>query len=822
MQFINQPLSYWRSWGFVLSVACLPACSGEALEPGAASGTQDEVSTSTSQLSAALAERVIPLHFMSMVDTSPATPLAATDSIQRTIDVANRTFRSTGVQFVMGRNDATTMPIINANLADPTRHQCWKEGCGGVCVPGTSVSGELSAALHLTTEQQESIPACEQHIASDWAGKVTIQFAKNGEIFLWIQNKVNYSTFPDAGRSVSMLSSYFDSSNYLAHELGHYFGLGHADGSSFDSRANAWAAMTDMWDMIYLPGCLAGQGFGCPQPHKFFASKDEAVSFVNSRNAIGQGLQWIERGPVGLPSQTCIVDGTAPSYNGGRITCKVGISVTGYIETLTSDAPGALAGRMLFHGAGVNNAPQSSVYGANVMDYTNNSLTDRADGMTESQVMIVRNALRYDVPINMTDTNVAHLNLPGGLSGGRPLLGGTEPTTPLSHLDLDKDGHRDLAFWYAATRQFKVALSSRSFSTAATDVLTLTVGSSSTPPGVPFAGDINGDGRSDLGTYSAGVWRYCLTNAKPLATTCATPSVIKLGDVSSKPAGVHRMTANSTVGSVVVLSPKGVWSWKNAAGATGTASLGNASEDAWGTAQALPGAYDSDDLDDLVVYRAANAMFSSFRSSDRWASQIDTPFPGEFQPGTSGSPYSRSGAVVVPGMTWRKSTGEERLALALWQPEMNTWTVDYDPFGSVQRISEVAWGVPGDIPLGGLGLGARIAGSYRFSNLSVYRSGPNSIQSPPLTVGHGYLFRAPVNDVAIANTATLTTAPYFRVDQGVASARLPVFSVSDMTGDGQADVIRLDPETNAVTIFRSPDFTTQQLVTLGDGSGEIL
>lgn len=811
----------------LLSCLALPfviACGAPATSSPAAGDEQPHageqphaIGAAHQELNSAEVERVAPIRFVSL-SPAPAAVRATNAQVQSSIDGANRAFRPTGLQFTLGHNDAALMPTIAANVAYNNEVQlCW-----GTCGSGTctgSVSAEFASALGVAPS---AVAACEQHNARDWLKKMAALYAPTGEILVWVGDAIGpNSGGPDSRRDVMISSGSLQQGTYseLAHELGHYFGLGHANELWTDVRTGQPETKGDFWDLYYLPGCGASDGAGCPQAHRFFTSRADFDLHAGDVNPLGQGVQPIERC---VQQDTCdaIKQGQSCLVNeaSGEITCLVGVcktwdsanhicGSTSYVEKFTSSDPKALLGRSLF-----------PAKGANLMTYTNLTIPNVPDSLTETQVLQVRNALRYDIPLSIPSLGVS------GVTGGRPLLGDSRALTPLAKLDVDGDGKRDLVYYTPTTSTFKVALSTQSFSSAAVLTLPFAIGAAG---GIPFAGDIDGDGFTDLGVYSGGQARYCLTNgANPLGTTCASPASIPAGTAGAKLVGVHRMSASSTAGSIVFFKD-GWWTWRDSANHNYAAPVGNLGDTAyWAGAMAMAGSYDGDDVDDLVVFRPQTASFVALLSTTAYQTPITTSFStayvGNGHASANGNSYLRSGAVPVPNMTWRSGTGSTHLALALWQPETAAWEVHYNPYGTPQVVSGALYGAPGDVPVGGLDLSAGAAGTYSFSSLSVYRSGALALQSS-LTYGNGYVFREFVGSVSSSNAAPLPAPGVYSISNlGAASTRKPVFSVSDMTGDGLADVIELDPDAGLVRIFRSPGLTVATPVYVGAVNDELL
>lgn len=131
------------------------------------------------------------------------------------------------------------------------------------------------------------------------------------------------------------------------------------------------------------------------------------------------------------------------------------------------------------------------------------------------------------------------------------------------------------------------------------------------------------------------------------------------------------------------------------------------------------------------------------------------------------------------------------------------------------------YGAPGDLPIGGLNLAPITGTEYRFSDLGIYRNG--GLAAAPLTPGVGYIFREAVASVPSGYGSTLP-CPGSHAYSGVGTtpSRWPVFSVGDMTGDGLADVVRVDPDINLIWVYASPSYALWRLIGLGTSRSEFL
>ena len=808
------------------------ACSS-ADEPPASERAQ----TSDGQaLSPRYAERLVPIRFISMRPTAAGgaggnAPYVTDLALRQSVEAANHAFKGAGVQFTVKANVAAVMPNAGGVLNNPAYFN------------PTKTWDEMKAELMPLWGIPANAYGSESYTIYTWLELTTFRHAPAGEITVFVSPNTpsGNASGPNQRKTIQMPPSLFGVGQAFtfAHELGHYFGLSHinAPTQTFDARANAYASMADLWDLIYFPGCGTP---GCG--HVFFTKRDEALPCVGAVNSLGQGLAPIER---------CVQQPCTQSCNflpaNGEVSCDVGVSPPGpgsYTESYTP-TQWQIANRVSFRSfnpvVGAGGTCASCSGGGNLMAYTSNSLNG-AQSLSESQALLVRSALRYDTQFLYKDDTMVEPT-PYTVRGGRVVEGDTQPQAPLFKLDLDGDGQRELVFWdpplaaTGANGRFRVLFSTTGYAVAS--ALTLDMGAG-THAAVPVAGDVNGDGRSDLGVYIPGsslpnssTWRFCPTAATPATTACPVSfTTVALGRDTSVPAGLHRMQASYVADAPMVFDnggASGTWRWNYAAGSgvpgagtpVSSSPMTGAGVTTWEGGVALAGQYTADERADLVMYLPSNATFYSMLSTSNWSNTVATPFASVFIASGAGSAATRAGGVPVKNMYWRSGVGGARLALALWEPELGRWDVRYDPFGTPQVLTNCAYGVGGDLPIGGLGLGGGSAGVYSFSSLGIYRSG--ALAAAPLVPGQGYLFREAVASVATSNSAPLpcpTSHAYNSL--GVLTTRWPLFSVGDMSGDGLADVLAVDPDLNDVTLFGSPYYPFTMWRRAGDARSEFL
>jgi hypothetical protein len=197
-------------------------------------------------------------------------------------------------------------------------------------------------------------------------------------------------------------------------------------------------------------------------------------------------------------------------------------------------------------------------------------------------------------------------------------------------------------------------------------------------------------------------------------------------------------------------------------------------------------------------------------------------FSSDFIPEPTGTPVQRGAAVPVPGIVkrrWMLKWGkcgdkpwnlcpiyEPRQSLALWFPQDGKFNVNWNPTTSnaVARCPLSLGSVPSSMPLGGLGVNLASGFDSGLSDLAAYHAlGTN----PP---GWLWIRSGQEQDGCPSSPLRLVELP-----QG--STRTQVFSVGDMTGDGRAEIVVLDPDGfNIGYLTSESDFQQYMPVPIGD------
>jgi hypothetical protein len=235
----------------------------------------------------------------------------------------------------------------------------------------------------------------------------------------------------------------------------------------------------------------------------------------------------------------------------------------------------------------------------------------------------------------------------------------------------------------------------------------------------------------------------------------------------------------------------------------------------------LPGHYDWDWKTDLAVYDPANATFWLARSQLDWStsSLVSVPFGWQYAaqvdntPG-SGSAWARSGSIPLTGVT--RSTNvcipgggcwqEPRRVFSLWSVDNAMWATKWDIFSS-SPVSACQWGVDYDVPIVNIDRDNDL-----YTDMAIYRA---STFSDPAWLC--------LKNSAVGGTPTCNgswTCPSFAT---LNRPRNMVFGVADMTGDGKAEVLVVNPDTMTFNWITSESgYTSFQSRTIGTQRGVVL
>lgn len=711
-------------------------------------------------------ERLIPLRFILMKSHLSDPDHVTFETILRRVRDANTIFRPAGVQFYLKSIERYAMPSF-ADISDSAngdRVQKWK-----------NVRAELQQVLPIPSHYW---PDTKEALETHWLRYAAIHHAPDTELIVWVAQAASSSRGdpPWTGRSIQTSDMTpgpgWINTYTFSHELGHFLGLPHTfngGGAAMIDYKNPETGspirLSEFWDLVYKP---APSG----QPDLFFNSRSEAAAHEADLIPLDQDLR------IGIDNCTMDNDGKYPASN-GTVTCVTASS------TYQTGHPGMKGMGIRFSG----DAPPA-VYnrGVNVMAYITGS--HHGAGISNSQILQIRRALRYDAPIEGEDH--------GGKSGRRPFLGHSAYREPNYRLDFDGDGLRDIAVWQppidgSGTGRFTALLSSKKYSAAAP--LEASLGKLGD---VPVPADYDGDGKTDFAVFSPGsatsakaYWRYCASGGNPQCTSALVPS-IPWGDRGDIPLPGTDFDGDPSTGELAIFRPSiGRFGWRFIQnGRANYRDLGGPGK------TPLPGLYDLDSRTDLVVYSPANVIFEMLLSGSTWNTKVTRAFPAKLIPSQSGTPQQRASAVPVPVMRQipkfvpgnDRPTVLTRRVLSLWDPQGppgGTWVTMWDPVSS-STISKCDWGSPSDTPLGGF-----IDRDFNsYGDMIVYRS-------PHDNVGGQFHIRSS------SRTTCAAASKSFYLSNG--KPRSIVFVSSDLTGDGRDELALLDPETMVWYFFRSED-----------------
>ncbi|MCC6648384.1 MAG: VCBS repeat-containing protein [Polyangiaceae bacterium] len=735
-------------------------------------------------------ERVIPMRFMQLRRKATDPDCLDEARLADGVRMMNEVYRPAGVQFV-------------AEVASYHAPNLYYSGW--FALPYYAPQAPASTGS-IANDIATIYPACTPPASTPewnlttWAAWASLACHPPASIPVWVPCHDNahgsWAHGPDQGRAVHIVRSAAYEPARLAHEVGHYLGLAHinAANTSFDSRNQTETGFAAAWDLFYQPGSSPSH------PHVFPTSGTAAADIL----ALGGSL-W--------PVLNC-TDGPCYPQCGntadGRLYCWLP-GLNGYSEYHDHWSPALQRG--LTFGTGLPST--SGPWGANAMSYFNQGAPPQGSqeqpaSFSPSQIALIRRNLRYATRVVQNqDFTIPQEFL--GLPSKRPSLGQHLHRAPAYDLDFDADGLRDLATYRPAHAgggtsggRFIVRLSSNG--------ATFQVLLGADPSAIPLVADIDGDGRTDAVVYEIdpatdlGHFRWCPTPSTPWGTfDCAASPTLRDSSASSfaTRGDVPFVFKNGGSRAFAAYRPSTCTFLRHSNDGQGTTKVTQmaytAPDTCTGTAEPIVDLFDGDEISDFATYEPANVKFRLKTSGTSWA-QVVRSFPGYYTPSSVGSPYQRSGAVVVRGMADRPTVAsglrERRAALALWQPELGYVTTLYSPHNNAASTTCFNAGPGGGRPMGGVGtrLHAEWGGANAQTSFAVLDQ-PSMASSPD-----GLLKIAPPG-----------CAPVTTVNLGYTPLGVTVEPIGDINGDDLPELLWVQstgPYAGTPYWFLSPSYTT--------------
>jgi hypothetical protein len=798
-------------------------------------------------------ERVIPLRMVAMSNQTPPTYPVSRVEIEASIDRANRAFRPAGVQFFLRSYETKYMPSFQDVCFAPESPHSWN-----YIPPGqtTSLGQNLVNVFPFLTNPNASMQRCY------WLRYAAIMQAKDDEIFVWVSG-ISPGARPNGeppyrGRSIFMNASYLKQSCpvapcqsapwSLAHELGHFFGLPHI----WDIYDLPWKnpetlnpiSHIDFWDLAYGTGggCAGEGGTGGCGPFNFFESKPQAQSWSGALHPISRCEEGTCDGGTCCPSLLLDLFNNDNTLNAIiHPTNDIPNGEPEYYVNLHLE--NKFLNRIAFDSSNASSSGNSGTvykYGTNVMSYINAG--DGAQSISPSQAEMIRQTLRFNMPISDTNFNVS------GFSK-RHLLGQMQALQPVQQMDFDGDGKREIGIYTpplvdspTSKGQFRVLLSTRNYSTAANDSITVDLGQ---PGDTPLVYDFNGDGRPDVAVFGAPTGMG-LSSDTARIQACPTPVIPASGSITSctvpltEPSAGQRGDTpipvtgpnNGSWGRTTVYTPSTCqWRVRRANGSTSTYTHGGTCDT---TAVPLAGLYDDDNLTDLAVYFPKTATFRLLRSSTSWisSSEIVRIFPSSFaSQSVNNNPASRVSSIPIAGM-YRSyqpiNPGPfiNRLSFTLWNPYTGLWGILWNPLTTTSpdflctfggTSSTPFTGSSFQIPLAGIGTNFSSPASGLFSKPTIVNPRGTTVTSS--TEGKVSILTPTSFYATSCSTQSIST---INSPPG-ARSRIGVSSVADMTGDGKAEIFYYSPDTGVIAVLSSEtNYASYFVVTLGNARSQVL
>ena len=424
-------------------------------------------------------------------------------------------------------------------------------------------------------------------------------------------------------------------------------------------------------------------------------------------------------------------------------------------------------------------------------------------------------------------------NPPSVLSGMRPRLGNYVLREPVYKLDFDGDGKRDIGIWDPPTvlcaepmptnckGHFIVLLSSKGFSQTPGQFLDVRFGGLGD---VPVPADYDGDGRTDVAVYQPGgginrdqptstaaYWRWCPTATPAESTSCTSPPApIAYGSRADTPLPGLEFDGASGDELSYYRPSSGYWYARNVAGSF---TLARHIGSIFGGAVPLPGLYDCDSLTDLAVYEPALGAFVLRRSEENWNFVLTRYFDPKLIPQPSGDAVARSGAMPLGSFTAPRyctsgyyGSYKTRRSFAAFYPAAGAaeWHVLWSPIdSSTPQVCSYGDGAL-DQPIAGLDRDLD-----RRSDMALFRASSFD--------GLGWIYTR----LSLAGACNGTDHNVYC--SWCTRVRRRLWAVSDMTGDGKAEILMLAPDTMTIHWWTSEsDYTSASSRTLGTVWADVL
>jgi hypothetical protein len=411
-------------------------------------------------------------------------------------------------------------------------------------------------------------------------------------------------------------------------------------------------------------------------------------------------------------------------------------------------------------------------------------------------------------------------------SANLALLGNINPRSLADWVDFDCDRRRDIAWWQPPSAPGELGtfiglLSSNGYAQTAGKYIQVRFGELGD---IPFVAEMTGDCRTDVGVYQPGggrfrtdpldkqsYWRWCATDEKnAAATNCDVPVVEQFGYRGDMPLPGLQFGTRDKRYLATYRPERGAWSWReiitspapdqpcslpgmlcNLVPITSLPRPTLPNERVinpalpkaiLGSPQAvpLPGLYDDDDVTDIAVYEPKEGAFKLLLSTNNWkyTSLITKQFGASFAPNPKATVIERSGALPLTGMY-----ANDRRVFSLFFAGNGSWNTMWNSASPlVEGIKTCTTGNAGlDVPVSGFD-----RNGDGYTDLLYYTT------DQPNRIDFEWKISQPLSAVACA-----AAGPKFSFS-GRNFARVRVFRVSDMTGDGRPEMMFWDPETNSV------------------------